>query len=235
MNCLYDHHDGANQLTFMPLMKGSLKDLAQSDKDPRPDLLLKQILSALQYLASQTPSIIHQNVEPGNILYDFDGNDRPYFTLAGFGSSSCGEGTSLVAITSAFSAPEVSTAKAFGCYTTKMDVWSLLVTWAWVASKEVRSEIQNHVLDAASLLRFQHSIVDRFRQHDNYSCARAMAALHPSSRVSAEEAISLLSDWDDVEYCSPMHISPTSSRQSRANSRHSSMRSQMPGDICMQG
>ncbi|KAH7017023.1 kinase-like domain-containing protein [Ilyonectria destructans] len=84
---------GACQL-FFPLYKGNLTHLLPAHQciGPLPDVptwaprLRENILQALHYL--QQNSVLHLDVKPDNILFDYgDGNSEPTFLLTDFGLS----------------------------------------------------------------------------------------------------------------------------------------------------
>ncbi|KAM0229223.1 hypothetical protein ACHAPO_010118 [Fusarium lateritium] len=125
----------------MELQDGNIYDLARSEgfanarglfqlgeNVGRP--LMHQMLQALDYLSLN--DIIHRNVEPKNILYRRIDEHAYHYRLAGFNMATTaphpllGDGMSL------FMAPEVEDLDPDDPHTTKIDIWSLCVSFCCI-------------------------------------------------------------------------------------------------------
>lgn len=152
--------DGCDEI-IMELKSGSAHDLMKQKvfiQEPSiAEHLLRHMLQALVYLDSK--NIIHRDVKPGNILFSpLPGPQGPYqFQLADFGLANVQHKAHTFAGTEMFMAPELA-ACSKGMQTTKIDVWSLFVTYADVLDVEQiqdklhgTGEEQEDVIEQAAL------------------------------------------------------------------------------------
>ncbi|KAH6614529.1 kinase-like domain-containing protein [Chaetomium sp. MPI-SDFR-AT-0129] len=128
IECLGSKDFGTERpLIFMPLREGSLHSLVAGRKSTHElcDQVLEQMLSALDYLASQ--NLCHRDIKPQNILYEPLGQSRYCFQLADFGLANDLRFARTFCGTSLYLPPELYTNKP---QSPKMDIWSLFVTIA---------------------------------------------------------------------------------------------------------
>lgn len=113
----------------MPMRPGNIKGLKETMSTPQIDQLcdqvLKQMLSALDYMASQ--GMCHRDIKPENILYyDKYGDQRYTFQLADFGLARNVQSALDFSGTWLYMAPE--TVYFLAPQTPKLDIWSLFAT-----------------------------------------------------------------------------------------------------------
>jgi serine/threonine protein kinase len=171
---------------FMPLMQGNLKSLVERYTSPSEhtalsDVVLRQMLLALQCIASH--KIIHRDVKPENILYDYDAKGNYRFCLGDFGLSNDPELARTAAGTEPFMAPEVFGRKR---QTTKVDIWSLFATVVWTRTPQFRRDCsQMHAQDL-------HGWLVAISRADEYTSMQRMASIDPKKRPSATEQLAIL-------------------------------------------
>lgn len=117
----------------MELKSGNVQSLARdgffTGMADSSNALLHQMLQALDYLANH--EIIHRDVRPENILYTLLPDGKYLYQLADFGLANIVDSTQTPAGTLMFMAPEAYLHPSWP-QTSKMDVWSLFVTLAYV-------------------------------------------------------------------------------------------------------
>ncbi|KAK3896834.1 hypothetical protein C8A05DRAFT_39616 [Staphylotrichum tortipilum] len=174
---------------FMPLMQGNLKSLVErvgvTDLRGLSDLVLRQMLLALECVASH--HIIHRDVKPENILWEYDETGNYRFCLGDFGLSNDPGLARTAAGTEPFMAPEVFHRKK---QTTHVDIWSLFATIVWTRMGEFRRRCSN--MRAPDLHQWLVSIA----QMDEYANIRGMASINAADRPSAKRQLAIL----DGEY-----------------------------------
>lgn len=115
---------------LMPLCDGNLTSLSArvADKDKLCFAFLRQMLSALDYLAVE--NLIHRDVKPDNILYTSLDDDNYVFQLADFGLANHQSLAVTMCGTGYYQAPEYwpAQSKVFASQSPKVDVWSLFAT-----------------------------------------------------------------------------------------------------------
>ncbi|KAK4163773.1 kinase-like domain-containing protein [Cladorrhinum sp. PSN259] len=178
---------------FMPLQRGSLKDLlgTMENEEQQWDLsnvVLRQMLLALECLDAN--DIIHRDVKPDNILWDLDENDEYTFCLADFGLSNDPNVATTTAGTAPFMAPEVFYRKK---QTTKIDIWSLYATIVWMRNQEFRAVCSS--ISAYEL----HEQLTKTSQLPEYANIRRMAAWNRKHRPSATQQLHILDNGDYEE------------------------------------
>ena len=170
---------------FMPLMDGNLKTLVERvgvpDELALSDTVLRQMLLALQCIAEH--NIIHRDVKPENILWEYDAAGRYRFCLGDFGLSNDPALARTAAGTEPFMAPEVFHRQQ---QTTKVDIWSLFATVVWTRTPEFRRSCSQ--LRAPEL----HEWLVQFSKMDLYADIRRMASMEPRKRPSAARQLGIL-------------------------------------------
>jgi serine/threonine protein kinase len=170
---------------FMPLMDGNLKTLVERvgvpDELALSDTVLRQMLLALQCIAEH--NIIHRDVKPENILWEYDAAGRYRFCLGDFGLSNDPALARTAAGTEPFMAPEVFHRQQ---QTTKVDIWSLFATVVWTRTPEFRHSCSQ--LRAPEL----HAWLVQFSKMDLYADIRRMASMEPRKRPSAARQLDIL-------------------------------------------
>ncbi len=172
----------------MPLMQGNLKTLIERnvpDEHALSDMVLRQMLLALECVASH--HIIHRDVKPENILWEYDETGNYRFCLGDFGLSNDPGLARTAAGTEPFMAPEVFHRRK---QTTRVDIWSLFATIVWSRMPEFRRRCTN--MRAPDL----HAWLINIAQMDQYANIRRMASFDPDDRPSAKRQLALL----DGEY-----------------------------------
>lgn len=175
----------------MPLMLGNLKTLVERvgvpDEQELSDLVLRQMLLALECVASH--HIIHRDVKPENILWEYDETGNYRFCLGDFGLSNDPGLARTAAGTEPFMAPEVFHRKK---QTTRVDIWSLFATIVWTRMPEFRRNCSH--MRAPEL----HAWLANIAQMDQYANIRRMASVDPVGRPSAKRQLALLDgEYDD--------------------------------------
>ena len=170
---------------------GSVEDLVGCR--PRPHNLAKditvQILRALVYLDSE--SLIHRDVKPANILYSEREDGRYQFYLADFGLSNWVDNSISCCGTPLFRAPEIWKHEE---QSSKVDVWSLFVTFLWVANTRGFRTTSEHLGAGRHLWLKVQSVGYLAGISKAVSALRDMGAENPEQRPSAREALNLLEE-----------------------------------------
>ncbi|KAK4220595.1 kinase-like domain-containing protein [Podospora fimiseda] len=175
---------------FMPLQKGNLKDLVgmmgdESQKWTLSEVVLRQMLSALECLEAH--HIIHRDVKPDNILWEYDENGNYIFCLGDFGLSNDPKVATTTAGTAPFMAPEVFNRQK---HTTKIDIWSLYATIVWMRSRDFRAMCSS--ITAQEL----HHQLTKISKLPDYSNIRGMGAWNPRQRPSPSQQLYILDHGD---------------------------------------
>ncbi|KAJ4300560.1 hypothetical protein N0V88_003239 [Collariella sp. IMI 366227] len=126
-----NNFDTDEPLVFMPLSEGSLASLVGKNTNgglnkgtiPMCDVVLKQMLSALDYLAFH--KLCHRDLKPDNILYVKE-QGQYLFQLADFGFANRIDKANTVCGSPLYWAPEVYLEEEN--HTPKVDIWSLFVS-----------------------------------------------------------------------------------------------------------
>lgn len=175
----------------MAVKDGSVEDLVECR--PRPQNLAKniivQILRALAYLDSQ--SLIHRDVKPANILYSEREDGGFQFYLADFGLSNWVDNSNTYCGTPLFRAPEIWKHEE---QSTKVDVWSLFVTFLWLANTRGFRTTSGHLGVGRHLWLKVQSVGYLAGISKAVSALRNMGAEYPEQRPSAREALNLLGE-----------------------------------------
>ncbi|KAK4131631.1 kinase-like protein [Trichocladium antarcticum] len=170
---------------FMPLMKGNLKVLIENggnaDNTLLSDVVLRQMLLALQCIASH--NIIHRDVKPENILWEYDESGEYCFRLGDFGLSNDPGLARTAAGTEPFMAPEVYHRQK---QTTKVDIWSLFATIVWMRTQEFRTQCSQYRAPELHLWLFN------IAKLAEYARMRQMASMEPAKRPSASTQLAIL-------------------------------------------
>jgi serine/threonine protein kinase len=179
----------------MPLMQGNLKTLVEKvgvpDEHALSDVVLRQMLLALQCVASH--NIIHRDVKPENILWEYNEAGDYHFCLGDFGLSNDPGLARTAAGTEPFMAPEVFHRQQ---QTTRVDIWSLFATIVWTRTVEFRRTCSQ--LRAPDL----HTWLVQISKLPQYANIRKMASMDPRKRPSASKQLDILDgnfdDWSSV-------------------------------------
>ncbi|KAL2134387.1 hypothetical protein VTI74DRAFT_306 [Chaetomium olivicolor] len=196
---IFDHAGGSKSEDwgeiFMPLMEGNLKTLVEKvgvpDELALSDVVLRQMLLALQCIASH--NIIHRDVKPENILWEYDAAGNYRFCLGDFGLSNDPGLARTAAGTEPFMAPEVFHRQT---QTAKVDIWSLFATVVWTRTVEFRRTCSH--LRAPEL----HTWLVNFSQMEQYANIRRMASMDPKRRPSAAKQLAILDGQQSDDYTS---------------------------------
>lgn len=194
--------DGCSTIEiFMGVEKGSVNDLSNSHEftlhSGRPERCLKQMLSALSFLAAK--GIVHRDVKPDNILYSQVLEGPGYdFRLADFGTGKLAKLAYSCQGTHWYMAPEIlkhrnradADSKIREQQSPKVDVWSLFVAIAFARDvchyRERDLNTNDHILDA----------VREACKETWMSKYSAMAIENPDDRASACDI--LIQHFDEV-------------------------------------
>lgn len=200
------HHamDGKLYL-FMGLKEGNLADLVHGGAFQGTMNLLPvvcfHILQGLDFLS--TRNILHRDLKPENILYTVSNDGQDYtFMIGDFGLCNVAANALTYAGTPLFMAPEILSNNR-QTQTTKVDIWSLFATLAWVDDAagfrtknfETPPEIINGVRAAAEVSYQLKSMAEV----DPYYRASAAQIL-----VSCYEGKGLTTPWSKVLPLTPI-------------------------------
>ncbi len=115
-------------LEYLPLGNLEVQHQQRNISDDEVLTILHQSLSALTYLHEQTPSVVHQDIKPQNMLVQ--SRDPLHIKLADFGLSRASDYLSTLCGTQTYLAPEI--ARYWGSngpqvveYVKAVDIWSL--------------------------------------------------------------------------------------------------------------
>jgi serine/threonine protein kinase len=166
-------------------MLGNLKALIEKggdvDNTSLSDVVLRQMLLALKCIASH--NIVHRDVKPENILWEYDENGDYRFCLGDFGLSNDPGLARTAAGTEPFMAPEVFNRQK---QSTKVDIWSLFATIVWMRSEDFRTTCSG--CRAPEL----HTWLVGIAKMDEYAMMRRMASMDPKKRPSASKQLAIL-------------------------------------------
>jgi serine/threonine protein kinase len=177
-------------------MEGNLKTLIEKEdgagSEALSEIVLRQMLLALQCIASH--NIVHRDVKPENVLWEYDETGNYRFCLGDFGLSNDPGLARTAAGTEPFMAPEVFNRQK---QTTKVDIWSLFATIVWARSDDFRKSCSHY--RAPELHRWLVEI----SKLDEYATIRKMASMDPNKRPSATKQLAILDgsyveDYDSV-------------------------------------
>jgi len=169
---------------MMPLKLGNLKTLVEGQPDVDfSHIVLRQMLSALRCLAEH--KVIHRDVKPENILYEYNSNNNYHFRLGDFGLSHDQTQARTIAGTEPFMAPEVLNRRR---QTEKVDIWSLFATIVWV--RDIDNFRRNCSQRSVSQI---HDWLVHLSGRNSLSDVRPMASLKASQRPTAKELLKILS------------------------------------------
>ncbi|AEO71948.1 uncharacterized protein THITE_2124842 [Thermothielavioides terrestris NRRL 8126] len=175
---------------FMPLMEGNLKTLVEKvgvpDEYALSDVVLRQMLLALECIASHR--IIHRDVKPENILWEYDEAGNYRFCLGDFGLSNDPNLARTAAGTEPFMAPEVLHRQR---QSAKVDIWSLFATIVWTRTVEFRRTCSQ--LSVPDL----HAWLVNISQMEQYANIRKMASMDPRRRPSATKQLAILNNQSE--------------------------------------
>ncbi len=181
-------------MIFMGLEEGSIDKLSDRNqftlRSGSPERCLKQILSALNFLACQ--DIVHRDVKPANILFSHSMNGPGYhFRLADFGAGKLAKLAYSYQGTHWYMAPEILKLRMCSDadgdtkerQSPKVDVWSLFVT---IAHARKVCEFERDLYTNDQIL----DIVREACKEHWMSKYRAMAIEDPGDRASARDMLS---------------------------------------------
>ncbi|KAI5863893.1 kinase-like domain-containing protein [Durotheca rogersii] len=171
----------SNVEIFMAMKRGSLYNLVDRHQNPQElvgriaNPVTLQILSALDCLAFNR--LVHRDVKPDNILWEFDERGDYVFKLADFGLANDEARARSISGTVGYAAPEIWER---GRQSPKVDMWSFFVTLMWLIEPDFRSWVDDGEARAIHRAVIQAAIYDvRFRN------TREMAIYDPGLRSSA--------------------------------------------------
>jgi len=205
----------------MPLMRGSVASLVEA---PLPDtpalvdlslLILYQMLQALDCLASL--NLIHRDVKPGNILWEYDEQGNYRFRLGDFGLSIDLSKARTAAGTEPFMAPEVYYRQK---QTTKVDIWSLFATIVWIRDSDFRNGCASSQFRPPEVF----DVLSAISQREEYARFSGMASMDAAKRPSARRQLMMLNnetddaaDEDDTQSVSPDYTEELASQFNDVN------------------
>ncbi|KAI1206867.1 kinase-like domain-containing protein [Annulohypoxylon truncatum] len=174
------------------------------------DRYLKQMLEALDYLASE--NVIHRDIKPANILYVMDSKQQPFFQLGDFGLAhdfSTGETAVKVGVgTPGYMAPEAENVAIQEPQTHKVDIWSLFMTLVWITNAGGFRTRSRFPLRFTQCFAIASSAIKS--QLMPYG---AMAEKHPDDRASAAQMLVLLYEGEGLS--TPRRMIPPLSTKGR--------------------
>ncbi|KAL8725456.1 MAG: hypothetical protein Q9166_007350 [cf. Caloplaca sp. 2 TL-2023] len=134
----HDHIVAFRGATFSPHPKLTFEYVSEGSLDTHSNLstfestqILRQLLSALQYLHERRPPVGHRDIKPENILVAHRGDDGILVKFADFGLSKASDTLKTFCGTLFWAAPEIHLkvpdpmATADETYSVKVDLWSL--------------------------------------------------------------------------------------------------------------
>ena len=177
----------------MELKDGSVHDLATQGlfvgQPKQLDQLLRQMLRALAHLEKY--NIVHHDVKPANILYTKRPDGEYHYQLTDFGLCNVIRHAYLMGGTLPFMAPELFPTRypdhaRYG--TSKVDVFALLMTLAWVGSLAGSRDFIGVEVE----LRVKKAL--EITEKGEFQSLRPMALADPAKRASAAKMLALLGE-----------------------------------------
>ncbi|EEP79879.1 predicted protein [Uncinocarpus reesii 1704] len=170
---------------FMGVRDGTVQDLIRVDdlfvRDPlSADLLLHQMLQALDYLTFK--GLIHRDVKPENVLYTALPDGSYHYQLTDFGLCNVIGNARTFAGSGFYIAPELENNRG-AQQTSKMDVWSLLVTLTYAMNMGRFREKPLHTIQLR--IKAVHEAVSE----EIFRPLRDMAHIDPNQRASAADML----------------------------------------------
>ena len=175
----------------MPLMGGNLNTLIETSPEISTNALsltvLRQMLHALRPL--EELELVHRNIKPENILWDYYDSGTYHFRLGDFGLPNEIEVTDAWGGPGPFVAPETFNKKA---QSHKVDIWSLFANAVWVRNTEgFRDKCRQ--MSTPKI----HDWLVNISKLDEYKGVGIMASRNPSKRPSARELLMRLGNDGD--------------------------------------
>lgn len=183
----------------MGLKEGSLTSLVKRKPltSSEADLLLHQMLGALDYLASK--GIVHRDVKPANILYTTQQDGQHRFYLGDFGLCNTVNHANSIVGTDRYIAPEIFEEVY---QTDKVDVWSLFVTMQSVLPV---NKFTRNLNKAKGYGQIKQAVLDAAESNDVLGI-REMAIVNPAQRASAAQM--LVKRYNGQGLSTPRHQVP---------------------------
>jgi serine/threonine protein kinase len=172
----------------MPLKFGDAKRLIeitpQNDLYHVCDQVLRQMTLALCCVHSL--GLVHRDVKPENILWEYDRNSQLFFTLCDFGLSNEPDVCRTIAGAEVFMSPEVFGRKR---QTKKIDIWGLFATFVWSRDLKFRQKCLTMTTPEC------HEWISKAACDPNLNEIRNMGSMDPSQRPLAEQLRQILENW----------------------------------------